>query len=65
MKDNKTLTQKIKELEEKIDWFYSDDFELEEATTNYKTAIALAKELQEDLNNLQNEIEILKEDFSK
>jgi len=65
MKDNKTLTQKIKELEEKIDWFYSDDFELEEATINYKTAIALAKELQEDLNNLQNEIEILKEDFSK
>ena len=47
MKDNKTLTQKIKELEEKIDWFYSDDFELEEATTNYKTAIALAKEFKE------------------
>ncbi len=65
MKDNKTLTQKIKELEEKIDWFYSDDFELEEATENYKNAISLAKELQKDLTNLQNEIEVLKEDFSK
>lgn len=65
MKEGKTLNQKIKELEEKIDWFYSDEFELEEATKNYKSAIALAKELQEDLNDLQNEIEILKEDFSK
>ena len=65
MKDNKTLAQKIKELEEKIDWFYSDDFELEEATERYKGAIALAKELQEDLTKLQNEIKVLKEDFSK
>ena len=63
--ETQKLENSIKELEEKIDWFYSDDFELEEATTNYRTAIALAKELQEDLNNLQNEIEVLKEDFSK
>ncbi len=65
MKDSKNLSQKVKELEEKIDWFYSDDFELEEATKKYKSAIALAKELQKDLDNLQNEIEVLKEDFSK
>ena len=61
----KTLNQKIKELEERTNWFYSDEFELEEAVQKYKEAIELAKELQKDLSNLQNEIEVLKEDFSK
>lgn len=65
MKDDKTLNQRIKELEEKIDWFYSDDFNLEEAAKRYKDATALAKGLQEDLEKLKNEIEALKEDFSK
>ena len=65
MKDDKTLNQRIKELEEKIDWFYSDDFNLEEAAKRYKDATALANGLQEDLEKLKNEIEVLKEDFSK
>ena len=62
---DKTLNQKIKELEERTNWFYSDEFELEEAVQKYKEAIELAKELQKDLSDLQNEIEVLKEDFSK
>lgn len=65
MKENKTLSERIKQLEEKTDWFYSDDFELEEAVNNYKEAISLAKDLQKDLNDLKNEIEVLSEDFSK
>ncbi len=64
-KQEKSLNEKLKELDKKVAWFYSDDFELEEATKKYKSAIALAKELQKDLDNLQNEIEVLKEDFSK
>ncbi|MBR2795519.1 exodeoxyribonuclease VII small subunit [Candidatus Saccharibacteria bacterium] len=65
MQENKTLNQKIKELEDEVEWFYSDDFELGEATEKYKSAILLAKELQKELKDLQNEIEVLKEDFSK
>ena len=65
MKEKKTLSEKIKELEDKIEWFYSDDFDLEEAVLNYKSSIELAKELQKDLDDLQNEIEVLSEDFSK
>ena len=65
MKDNKTLNDKINDLEQQINWFYSDDFELEEATKKYKSAIKLARELQRDLDDLQNEIEVLKEDFGK
>lgn len=65
MKEIKTLNDKIKELEEKIDWFYSDDFDLEEAVANYKVAIKMAKDLQEELAELKNEVEVLAKDFSK
>ena len=65
MSEVKTLNQKIEELEKSTDWFYSDEFNLDEAVQKYKSAIKLAKNLQKDLDTLQNEIEILSEDFTK
>lgn len=65
MKETKSLNQKIEELNQSTDWFYSDDFNLDEAVDKYKAAIELAKELQKELSDLQNEIEVLNEDFSK
>lgn len=65
MTENKSITKKIEELTNSTDWFYSDDFNLDEAVKKYKEAIELAKELQKDLSNLQNEIEVLTEDFQK
>ena len=61
----KTLNQKISDLDAKVEWFYSDDFNLDEAVAKYKESVAVAKEVQEDLKNLKNEIEVLAEDFSK
>lgn len=61
----KNLNGKIKELDEQIEWFYSDDFKLEEATGKYKKAAELAREIEADLKDLKNEIEVLAEDFSK
>ncbi len=63
--NKKTLNEKIAELDEKVEWFYSDEFKLEEATGKYKEALNLAKEVEKDLKELKNEIEILSEDFSK
>ena len=65
MTEKKSLNQKINELDEQVEWFYSDDFKLEEATDKYKTAAKLAKEIEKDLNDLKNEIEVLTKDFSK
>lgn len=62
---NKSLNEKLKELDEKVEWFYSDAFELEKAPAEYKKALELSKEIEEDLKNLKNEIEVLDEDFSK
>lgn len=64
-KDEKSLKQKIEELDQQVEWFYSDEFKLEEATEKYKQALKKANEIKGDLENLKNEIEVLAEDFSK
>lgn len=61
----KSLNEKIAELDKKVEWFYSDEFKLEEAVENYREAVGLAKEIEKDLTELKNEIEVLAEDFSK
>ena len=61
----KNLNQKIKELNEKVEWFNSDEFKLDEAVEKYKDALELAHEIEEDLKNLKNEIEVLDVNFSK
>ena len=65
MSEKKTINQKIEDLDKSTDWFYSDDFNLDEAVEKYKAAIKIAKELQKDLDDLKNEVEVLAEDFSK
>ena len=39
----KNLNQKIKELDEKVAWFSSDDFELEKAVKEYEETLVLTK----------------------
>ena len=65
MSEKINLNQKIQDLDKKVEWFYSDDFKLEEAVVKYKEAIKLAKDVEKDLDSLKNEIEVLSEDFSK
>lgn len=64
-KTEKTLSQKISELDNKVDWFYGENFSLDQAAENYKAATALAKEIEEDLKNLKNEISVIDKDFSR
>jgi len=61
----KNLNQKLKELDKQVEWFYSDDFKLEDASRKYKEALKLSEEIEKDLKNLKNEIEVLNEDFTK
>ena len=65
MAEKSNLNQKIEKLDAEVEWFYSDDFKLEEAVKRYREAIEMAREIENDLDNLKNEIEILAEDFSK
>ena len=65
MSEKQSLNQKIEVLDQEVEWFYSDNFKLEEAVEKYKFATKLAKEIEKDLKELKNEIEVLSEDFSK
>ena len=65
MAEKISLNQKISELDKKVEWFYSDEFKLDEAVEKYKEAVGLAKEIEKDLAELKNEIEVLSKDFSK
>ena len=60
-----TISEKINKLESSVDWFYGEDFNLDQATEKYQSAIKLAKEIEADLNGLKNKIEILNADFTK
>lgn len=63
--DKKNISDKIADLKTGVDWFYSDDFKLEEASAKYKELTSLAKEIEKDLTDMKNEIKIIEEDFSK
>ena len=65
MADKKTITEKIKELEQATDWFYSEEFELDKAVEKYEKTTKLAKEIEKDLKELRNKIEVIDKDFSK
>ena len=61
----KNVSDKITELKEGVDWFYPDDFKLDEASQKYRDLTKLAKEIEQDLAEMKNEIKIIDEDFSK
>ena len=61
----KNISEKIDELKGGVEWFYSDDFKLEEASEKYKALTGLAKEIEKDLAELKNEIKVIEENFSK
>ncbi len=65
MAEKKTISQKIAELDELTNWFYSEDFSLDKSTEKYQKATNLAKEIEEDLKNLKNEVTVIDKDFAK
>ncbi len=65
MSEPKLLSQKMAKLDDQINWFYSDDFSLDESAKKYQETIASAEDIRSDLDQLKNEIEVLSEDFSK
>lgn len=60
-----TINQKLEQLDQQIEWFYGDEFSLEEATQRYQEAALSAKEIEANLNEIKNQIEIIDRDFSK
>lgn len=62
--NSKTIEQKIADLDASVEWFYGDDFNLDEALPKYQAAADLAVTVEKDLTELKNKVEVL-EDFTK
>ena len=59
MSDNKkSINQKIDELDKNMEWFYSDDFNLDVAVEKFEETLKMAKDVDEDLTKMKNKIEI-------
>lgn len=59
-----TLSQKVAKLDAAVEWFYSEDFALDQALAKYKSAVKQAKAIEKDLAELKNQVEVI-EDFTR
>jgi exonuclease VII small subunit len=62
--NEKTIEQMMAELNERIAWFQSEEFNLDEARQRFVEARQLAKEITVALDDMQHDITVLSEDFS-
>ena len=62
---DKSISEKITELNTMVEWFEGEGFVLEQATEKFKQAQTLAQEIEQDLLGLQNEIKVIKQKFDE
>ena len=55
----------LRELEAKMAWFHSEEFRLEEAKERFIEVKKLSDQTEAALEDMQNEIEVLAQDFSE
>ncbi len=60
----KSIESQLAELDSAVEWFYGDDFSLDEALDKYKSAAKLAEQIESDLNHLKNKVKVIA-DFTK
>ena len=60
-----SINQRLEQLDQQIEWFYGDEFSLEEASQKYQEVALSAKEIEKSLNEIKNQIEVIDRDFSK
>ncbi len=65
MKDDKSvsISKRMEELEEKMNWFKGDEFTLDEAAERYAKVEKMAGEIEEILMEMQNSVELIQKRF--
>ena len=64
-KNEKSLSEQLRELDELIAWFDQDDFDLDEALKKFDEGVKLTEKIEERLKKLENKITILRERFGE
>lgn len=65
LKNNTSIAEKTIQLNELVEWFDSETFELEKALDKFSEAEKLASEIENDLLALKNDITVLKKKFNE
>lgn len=63
--DSLTIQEKMDKLNELLNWFSSPDFKIDEAVDKYKELETTADDIEKSLNNMKNEINIIKKKFDQ
>jgi len=64
-KNDKPLSDQLRELDELIAWFDQDDFDLDEALQKFDAGVKLTEEIEARLRTLENKITVLREKFGE
>jgi exodeoxyribonuclease VII small subunit len=64
-KNEKPLSDQLRELDELIAWFDQDDFDLDEALKRFDEGVKLTEAIEERLSKLENKITVLKQRFGE
>lgn len=64
-KNNSSISEKTIKLNELVEWFDSEDFELEAALDKFAEAQKLASEIESDLLAMKNNITVIKKNFNE
>lgn len=62
-KNDPSLTDQLRQLDELTKWFDQDDFDLDEALKKFDDGVALTEQIETRLKKLENKITILKQRF--
>ena len=64
-KKSNFIQDKMKQLEEIVAWFESENVDIDEALAKYETGLKLANELQADIKSTKNKFVKIKKSFNE
>lgn len=57
---NKSLKERLAELDQILEWFDTADIDLDEAMQKFEQGTKLAEDIKNDIANLENKVEVIK-----
>ena len=64
-KSKQTIAEKLAQLDELVVWFDSEEFTIETALDKFAEAEKLARDIEQDLAGLKNDIQLVKARFDQ
>ncbi len=65
MSQEKTISEKMTELDGLVAWFERDDVDIDEAIAKFDEVTKLSDSIKKDLAGLENKITVLKQKFDE